>query len=71
MTRHLAMGIWTKMESETGERAITNTSNLSQQLSNVAFENNEEFGRILNEFGSVHSQVWCIANLYHIRPLMK
>ena len=38
------------------ELSIT-TDHLAQQLSKVVFENNEEFGRILNEFCNNNAQV--------------
>ena len=44
------------METETVDQNMA-ASNLANQLSKVVFENNEEFGRILTEFCTVHAQV--------------
>ena len=46
-----------KMETETVDQNMAASSNLANQLSKVVFENNEEFGRILTEFCTVHAQV--------------
>ena len=45
------------METETVDQNMAASSNLANQLSKVVFENNEEFGRILTEFCTVHAQV--------------
>ena len=45
------------MEIETVDQNLGASSNLANQLSKVVFENNEEFGRILTEFCTVHAQV--------------
>jgi len=50
------------MESETGNQDVAST-NLAQQLSKVVFENNEEFGRILNDFCHVHAQSFSFPEL--------